>query len=297
MKKLSLAQKKGIAGVCFSLPLIFGMVVLFILPLVESLRFAFSNLELVERGFTLNFTGFENFHEALRVNPSFNRYLVEAITGLAVDVPVIVILSLFFAAILNQAFKGRTLARAIFFLPVILAAGAIARMEGDDFLQNVLRDYSPSGGGVLQAFELEQLLLTSGVDAGVVEYLTDSVNRIYQIIGMMGVQLLIFMAGLQSIPSSLYEVSKVEGATGYETFWMITFPMVSPLILTNVIYTVIDSFTNNGLSFFIIDTAFRRLNFGLSSAMSWIYFACISLILFILAKLISRRVFYYDAVK
>jgi len=298
-KRLTMAQKKGIAGFLFLLPLIIGLIMLFILPLIDSLRFSFSQLTVTDAGFDLTFVGWDNFQNALRVNPDFNRYLVEAVTGLLIDVPIIIILSFLFASILNQKFVGRSFARAVFFLPVILASGAIATIDSADFAQNVMRQTmdAAEGGTGLQAFQLEQLMLGAGVDTTIVDYLTGAVDRIYVIITSMGVQLLIFLAGLQSIPVSLYEASKVEGATSYETFWMITFPMLTPLILTNVVYTVVDSFLGNNLADFIRDMAFRNFNFGLSAAMSWLYFICIALILFVIVRIISKYVFYQDAEK
>jgi len=297
-RRLSIAQKKGIAGVLFLMPVIIGLVFLFIIPLIDSFRFALSEVRFTDYGHSLEFVGWANFNNAFRINPNFNRYLFNAITGLIIDVPVIIILSFLFATILNQKFIGRSFSRAIFFLPVILASGAIARLDSANFLQNVMRESIANADtqtGVMRAFQLEQLLLGSGVDPTIVEYLTGSVDRIYQLIGMMGVQLLIFLAGLQSIPSTLYEASKVEGATSYETFWMITFPMLTPLILTNVIYTIVDSFMNNQLAEFIRDMAFLRFNFGLSAAMSWIYFVCITILLYVVVRIISRFVFYHDA--
>ena len=119
-------------------------------------------------------------------------------------------------------------------------------------------------------------------------------DRIYDIVSQSGVQILIFLAGIQSISTHLYEAAKIEGATGYEAFWKITFPMVSPLILVNVVYTVIDSFASNAVTDLVREVGFSNFNFGLSSAMAWIYFLAVSLILAITMWLISRRVFYYE---
>jgi len=151
---------------------------------------------------------------------------------------------------------------------------------------------SPSG--LLQSIELKVMLMDVGVSETIVNYLTSAVDRIYEIITQSGVQILIFLAGLQSISPSLYEASKIEGATGYEAFWKITFPMVSPLILTNLVYTIIDSFMNNAITQMINTTAFQTLDFGLSSAMSWIYFGLIAVILAVSTYIVSRRVFYHD---
>jgi ABC-type sugar transport system permease subunit len=120
------------------------------------------------------------------------------------------------------------------------------------------------------------------------------VSRIYEIVSQSGVQILIFLAGLQSISPSLYEAAKIEGSTGYEAFWKITFPMISPLILTNLVYTIIDSFISDKTSRLVVETAFKSYNFGLSAAMAWIYFAVIAFVLWITTLLVSRKVFYQD---
>lgn len=293
-KTLSLETRKGLWGWVFIAPWLIGFLALFVKPLFESLRYSFSDLSLTNTGIHLDFVGWSNYKTALLQNPDYNRTLTEAVLDMVINVPLIVIFSLFIAVILNQKFKGRMFARAIFFLPVILASGAIASIESGDFLQNALQVSSDEliSSSILQSFELEKLLIEAGFGETFVGYLSGAVDRIYEIISDSGVQILVFLAGLQSIPASVYEASKIEGATGYETFWKITFPMISPLILTNVIYSVIDAFIDNEMTELIQQMAFEHFNFGLSAAMSWIYFIIISLILLVTTFIISRKVFY-----
>lgn len=295
-KNVSLVRRKAWYGVLFSTPWLLGFLFLFLMPLVESFRYSLSRLTLVEGGFSADHEGLANFKELLYTHPTFNRTLAEAIGNMIINVPVIILFSLFAAVLLNDKFKGRALARAIFFLPVILASSAIANLDANNFIAGVISSggSGEAGSGLLQSFELEKMLLESGMATGFVEYLTGAVDRIYEIISSSGVQILIFLAGLQAISPSLYEAAKMEGATGYETFWKVTFPMMSPLILTNTIYSIIDSFNNNAMSQLISQAAFRYFDFGLSAAMSWIYFAVISVILLAAGWLISRKVFYYD---
>ncbi|QYR22640.1 sugar ABC transporter permease [Paenibacillus sp. sptzw28] len=293
--KRSYAEKKALWGFLYVLPWLLGFLLFFFVPLLNSLRFSFSSITANSDGIIVKYIGFKNYVEALTINTSFNRVLTESIVNIVVNIPLIVIFSLFLAVLLNQKFIGRSAARAIFFLPVILASGIIMNLESTSLVQ-AISDAS-SGAKVvhsLQSFELEKLMLQAGVSDWIVSYLTGSVDRIYQIVSQSGVQILIFLAGIQTISPQLYEASKMEGATGYEAFWKITFPMVSPLILVNVIYTIVDSVSTNKITDLILDTGFTTFNFGLSSAMATIYFLTVALILLISTYLISRKVFYYD---
>ncbi|MDQ0060259.1 carbohydrate ABC transporter permease [Paenibacillus harenae] len=297
LKKLSLEQKNRYYGLYFILPWFVGFLFLFMIPLLSSLRYSLSNLQVTDEGFSLDFIGFANYREALLSHESYVRILTESVINIGVNTPLIIIFSLFFAVLLNQKFRGRVLARAIFFLPVILASGIIASIENGDLMQSVVKSANDTTGGdlsVIDNLQLTVMLVQSGIDIRFVEYLTGAVSRIYEIVSQSGVQILIFLAGLQSISPSLYEAAKIEGSTGYEAFWKITFPMISPLILTNLVYTIIDSFISDETSRLVVDTAFKSFNFGLSAAMAWMYFAVIALVLWITTSIVSRKVFYQD---
>lgn len=290
------AQQKAFWGVLYVLPWLLGFIFFFLIPLISSLRYSLSTITANAQGMNIEFIGFKNYIEALTINTSFNRTLAESIINMLVNVPLIVIFSLFLAVLLNQKFFGRSFARAVFFLPVILASGVILTLESSSLIQAV-NDQNAGGSGAINAFssfELQSMMLEAGVSETIVLYLTGAVDRIYEIVSLSGVQILIFLAGIQTISPQLYEASKMEGATGYESFWKITFPMVSPLILVNVVYTVIDSFSRNALTDLIRETGFTKFNFGLSSAMAWIYFLCIIIILAISTGVISRKVFYHE---
>ncbi|MFJ2043436.1 carbohydrate ABC transporter permease [Paenibacillus taichungensis] len=286
------AQQKAAWGVIYVLPWLIGFVLFFFVPLLASLRYSLSSIQANAQGISIQFTGLANYIQALTVNTSFNRALIGSITDVFVNVPLIVIFSLFLAVILNQKFPGRAIARSIFFLPVILASGVIMALESTNLIEAV--NQSSMGGSALGTFEIENLMLDAGLSEWVVMYLSGAVDRIYQIVSQSGVQILIFLAGIQTISPQLYEASKMEGATGYEAFWKITFPMVSPLIFVNVIYTIVDSFANNAMTTLIRDTGFVKFDFGLSSAMAWVYFVAIAVILVIVSLIFSKRVFYQD---
>ncbi len=282
-------------GFLYVLPWLLGFLFFFLVPLLSSLRYSLSSVQANSDGLIIQFSGLKNYIEALTVNTEFNRSLADAIMNMVINVPLIVIFSLFLAVLLNQKFIGRSLARSIFFLPVILASGVILSLESTSLIQAV-NEQNAGAGAIrgLGTFALEDLMLDAGLSEWVVNYLSSAVSRIYSIVSQSGVQILIFLAGIQTISPQLYEASKMEGATGYEAFWKITFPMVSPLILVNTIYTIIDSFSNNTMTDLIRETGFTQFNFGLSSAMAWLYFAAVALILAVSSYLISRKVFYYD---
>ncbi|GIO66012.1 sugar ABC transporter permease [Paenibacillus sp. FSL M7-1455] len=294
MKRRTYAEQKALWGFIYVLPWLLGFLLFFLIPLVSSLRYSFSSIEANANGMKISFIGISNYVEALTVNTSFNRTLTTSIVNMVINVPLIVIFSLFLAVLLNQKFVGRAIARSIFFLPVILASGVIANLETTSLVQAI--NEQNAGGAVsgLGTSELTRIMLNSGVSENVVAYLTSAVDRIYQIVSQSGVQILIFLAGIQSVSPQLYEASKIEGATGYEAFWKITLPMVSPLILVNVIYTIIDSFSRSEMTTLIRETGFTNFNFGLSSAMAWIYFLAIMVILSIITFFISKRIFYQE---
>lgn len=294
--RFTLQRKRALMGMLFTLPWLIGFIFLFAVPLAQSFQFSLHELKLGESGLELEYLGWDNYKQAFYVHATFNRILTESVIGMAVNVPLIIFFSLFIATVLNQRFRGRSLARMIFFLPVIVSTGVISSLGWADYMSQAIGQTLAEGGfSSLGSFELKGILYDMGMNRGLVNYLADAVDRIYDIISSSGVQILIFLAGLQSIPPSLYEASRIEGATGYENFWKITFPMMAPLILTNVIYTIIDSFLNSRMASLLKETSFKLFDFGLSAAMSWIYFGVIVLLLGLFTAVISRRAFYYDS--
>jgi ABC-type sugar transport system permease subunit len=294
--RLSLKSRRALLGLAFISPWLLGFIFLFATPLLQSIRFSLSNLSVAPGGYVLDFVGFKNFKDALLVDATFNRILVDSVGAMVLNVPMILFFSLFTATLLNQKFRGRTMARAIFFLPVILASSAVTAAESAGLI-NLMGDASAvdalaDGGASFNVVSIVRMLADVGLPMAYVDYIVEAIMRIYEIISSSGVQILIFLAALQSVPGSMYEVAKIEGATAYESFWKITFPMVSPLILTNVIYTIIDSFAGSPVTQAIYQTAFKTQNFGLSSAMSWLYTLVIGLVLIVVGWVLSRRVHY-----
>ena len=219
------------------------------------------------------------------------------------EVPSIVIFSLFIAVLLNDKIAGRAAFRAILFVPVILSTGLIASIEAQNNLSEFM---DPSGSGIQMGLEestaaqlssainLEALFANMKVGTGLVEYVASAVDSISGIINRSGVQILIFLAGLQSISPAIYESCKIDGATAWETFWKITFPMISPMILVNAVYTIIDAFTSESNAVMrLIDSVYSQPDGNvLSSAMAWMYFLVVILILAAVSGIMSAFVFY-----
>lgn len=296
--RLTLTAKKAISGYMFILPFIIGFLFLFLYPLTQTILYSFSDIKMSASGYWLEPRGLANYRWLLFENADFRRVLVETVRKMVIEVPVIVIFSFFAANLLNQKFKGRTFARSIFFLPVVLASGIIMGLEANDLMLQTMRGASEidTTSVVNLSSELRKFLLQSQISTGFVIYIFDAIDKIYDIVIASGMQMLIFLAGLQTIPPSLFEASNIEGATGWENFWKITFPMVSPLILVSVMYSIIDSFTKttNAMMKAIETTAFINGKYGYSSAMACIYFLVIITILAIVTLIISKNVFYYD---
>lgn len=301
-KKLTLVRKRMLIGYMFILPWLIGFGVFYVRSLFMTVQFSLSDLKVaIGGGYELSFVGLENYLYAFRVHGTFKQILTSSIGNMVVDVPLIIIFSLFMALLLNKNFKGRTLVRAIFFLPVILNAPAIA--DAMNFSRAMM-----AGGLSPASAEVTEAVTTTGISAAyymemfedlampgfLLEYIAEAVNRISDIITASGVQIVIFIAALQSIPGSMYEVAKIEGATAYETFWKVTFPMVMPHIITNIVYTIVDNFAQSEVVDLAYDTAFTNNLYGLSSTMSLVSTVITCLILVLVCGFIQKRTFYYN---
>ena len=302
--KGSLDVKKSKMGWVFIAPFLIGFLLIYLPMICESLQFSFSAQNVPPGGgLLLENVGFENYSWALFTDPSFKSTLGSSILQLLFNVPAIVVFSLFMAVLLNQKMRGRAIFRAIFFIPVIVSTGIIESID----LQNTLADAQQtisggedglnganSGSEIITAMDINRLFSGMQIGAGLVNYVATIVQNVYDIVNKSGVQMLIFLAGLQSISPAIYESCYIDGASSWETFWKITFPMISPMILVNTVYTVIDSFTSqaNGVMTYI-NKAYSSTNGNVrATAMSWMYFLIVMLILAVIAGIISAYVFY-----
>ena len=301
-KKRSLSQRRAMKGFLFILPWFIGFVWFYARSMFMTIQFSFSEMTVNPGGgYTLEFVGLKNFLYAFRAHATYKQILTTSIGNMLIDVPLIIFFSLFMALLLNRKFKGRTLVRAIFFLPVILNSEAIlsamnlARnmMSGGISSASAELAEAASGSGVSIDYYI-QMFTALGLPETIIEYISGAVGRISDIISASGVQIIIFIAALQSIPGSMYEVAKIEGATAYETFWKVTIPMVMPHVITNMVYTVVDSFARSDVVELAYDTAFKYYDYGLSSVFSFVSTLLTCLILVVVCGLIQKRTFYYN---
>ena len=308
-KFLTLTKKKAISGWLFVLPFIIGILFIYAPIVFKSVEVSFSAVDVgsgANRRESMDWVGFANYKSVFESDKdSAKQYIVTVVDGLKdliIQIPAIVIFSLFMAIILNQKMPGRTVFRAIFFLPVILSTGVIAAIDSaegsvGDLMNNNTVDANVGEESFMSAMDIEALLSNMELGSGLVDIVVGLVNNIFDIISRSGVQMLIFLSGLQSISPSIYESCHVEGASAWETFWKITLPMVSPMILVNSIYTVIDAFTS--VDNRVMSNVYSELQkvqdasaIQSGHAMAWLYIALVLVVILLVGLLMKAFVFY-----
>ena len=293
-----LQKRKAIAGYLFILPFIIGFLAFMVKPFFQSLYMSFCDVQVSPGGFNNVFWGLKNFVEAFTVDLTFTRLLTEELTRMFINVPAIIVFSFFAALLLNQEFKGRAFVRGVFFLPVILSSGVILGVEYDNPIMAQMRDVIEMEGaaGVSITDTIKEVLNVSGVGNSVFKIVFDIIDRIYDVVLASGIQIIIFLSGLQTISKSMYEAASIEGCTSWESLWKITFPMISPLLLVNLVYTIVDFCmrTDNQVIKKIQDIMLAKLSYGPASAMAWIYFGIVMAIIGLTSLILSKVVYYYD---
>lgn len=285
VKKRGKARLNQNVGIVFSLPFIIGLVAFFIPTVFMGLRFAVSDVS-VSKGLSLTFTGMKNIDYALRVDPKYFQLVISDLSSLITTLPIVLIFSLFVAVLLNSKVWGKGFFRVIFFLPVIACVGMLATSTSNLVMQTMTSNAQETESEVLTAMsDVTAMLQNLSFSPQLISIVSGAANNIMDIVNRSGVQILIFLAGIQSISPSIYESANVEGASGWEVFWKITLPMISPMIIANVLFTFVDSITrsNTELVNYIKNMAFSKAEFGYAAAMAWIHYGCLILMLGILA--------------
>ena len=275
-KQGRLADRENRYGYLFVLPFVIGFVFLYMDLIVSSVVYSFSELSFEGKSFATVFVGLSNYKDVLTVNPDFLPALAEAVTDMLTTIPVVLIFSLFIATLLNREMPGRALFRSVFFIPVILMTGIVAKTDS-------------STGNALDLGNIEAALSGLSLGTGAIGFIVDIVDNIYSVVNQSGVQIILMLASLQSISPSIYEAASIEGATGWEAFWKITFPMLSPVLFVCAVYTAIDLLSQSTNTIMeLIQKTTDNSGYGPASAMAWLFFAVVIVILGIIA-LIGRK--------
>ncbi|MBR3779438.1 MAG: sugar ABC transporter permease [Clostridia bacterium] len=283
-------RKKQMYGRMFILPWEIGFILFFLQPLVQSLVFVFSkvNVDFENGVFLTEWNGIENIRYFLYEDTQYVDYLVESLTSFVLNIPLIVSLSLIVGVLLNQKFKGRVMFRSIFFLPVIIATGVVMTYLTGDATAESMRGGTGAGNGIDISGILMSMNLTSNITSKVIGF----VNQIFDLFWDCGVQIVLFISGLQSIPEQLYEVCRVEGANKWEEFWYVTFPMLSGTTLLVIVFTAIEIFTDSNNSVMTYGfNAMRQNMWWQGPTILWIYFALVGVILGLAVLIIQKKIF------
>lgn len=301
-KGLSYQQKKKTSYIVFMIPFLAGFFLLFLGIYINSLRFSFCKLEMLGvDGYALHFTGLDNYKYALLTDPDYVNNLKSSLISMLSDILIATLYSLMMAVVLNGKMKGRTVFRAIYFIPVILATGFINK--ADDYATIFSQQWGAMGAeetvssvanGLISSREISKLLMNLSFSPQLSNYVISAVDGIFNIVNISGVQMMIFLSGLQSISPSIYEAADIDGASRWESFWMITFPMISPIILVNVVYTVVDSLTKpqNAIMKQIQANGYTESGMGIASAMAWMYFVLTAVFIGLFVYVFNRYVYY-----
>lgn len=299
-KKHSASLESNMArkGYLFIMPWLIGFLIFFVYPTFMSIWYSFSNSSPIDdiEGGLLNyisekFVGFEYYKNIWLVDTNFTDNLSNSIFEFFYSLPIIIFLSLVFALVLNQKFKGRMIARAIFFIPVIVASGVVmSYLNGDVNAQELLN--SPDGtNSMYTSVSFSEMLVNMGLPTAITTQINKYISSIFSLVWSSGVQTILFLAGLQAISAQYYEVANVEGATKWETFWFVTFPMLMNVLILNVVYTGITIFTDN--KNLVMQQAYeliRNTNYNKSSAIMWCYFAILGIIIGVLMIVFRKQI-------
>ena len=260
-KRISIRARRAVSGYLFILPFIIGFLCFMLLPLVDSFWMSLCRVDVTAgQGFQTTFIGLDNYIRAFTIDPEFNKLLSEEIGVMVTHTIAILVVSFVIA---------------IFFLPVILSSGVLIGLETDNTLMAGMQQMMAESSPFTLSESLMKILKLTGIGSDVLDIVFSLIDEVYDIVMASGIQIVVFLSGLQNVPRSLYEAADVEGCSKWEAFWTITFPMVSPLLIVNIIYTIIDFFmkTDSEVMKKINEEMTLKYNYGFSSAMAWVYFA------------------------
>ncbi len=294
-KHKGIESLKSTYGRLFCLHWEIGLILFFVMPLFQSFYYAFCDVDFVGGKYKFVYSGLKNINEVIKNDPKYLDNVGQSFAAMPGQLVVIVIISLILALLLNQKFKGRLFFRGLYFLPVIIATGVVI----DILFTTTSSELSTSGVSdsfAANMLSVDDIMAWLSLPTEIGEFFTGLLNNIFNLIWNCGIQIVLFISGMQSIPDSLYEVSKVEGATKWEEFWFITLPMLSRTLILVIIFTIVELVTTKGNA--VMTQAYELMkgaatSYGPASAMLWIYFvivgAFMAAIMFLFSVLFLRR--------
>ena len=293
--KLTNAKRNSLIGFSFTIPWVIGFIFLFLIPLIKTVLYSFSSISIGKSGFELSFVGVRNYRATFSEDPNNLRMVLTSIGNVVVTVIVVVVFSLFLAILLNQDFRGRSLARVIFALPIIIASGVVIVLLKENVLQQNMGS-SDTAATLFQGNGLLDFLKLMGLPDNIVGMFENILNNIFDMVWRSGMQIILFLSALQSIPSSSYEAAKIEGATAWESFWFVTFPMISPFLLVNIVYTIIDTFTDSTNTVMSkIFSLVSGVEYEKAAAFSIVYFILVLLVVGLVYIIMNKRISYSES--
>ena len=291
MQNISLEKKKSLQGHMFVLPFYLGFVFFFLIPIFKSISYVFCDVTFDVTGILTDFTGLANLKYIFNEDLEFKSNLIKAVTDLFWKTPVILIMSLILAMLANRNSVLKPVVRSVFFLPVIISTGVVLdTIQLDGVASLMMKGTIVSATGeTIQNTSLNDLLVESGLNQSLITLFQNISSNIFEVMYSCGIPMLIFISCLQGIPSSLYEASSVEGATAWDDFWKITLPMISPTILINLVYIIVDSFASSDqVVMRQIMNAVELLRLGPASAMVWVFCGIIAVIFVVLFIIFNK---------
>lgn len=290
-----LAWRRNLEGYLFVLPFLLGLALFKIGPMAASLYYSFTDWDLIT---SPSFVGAQNYNKLFTNDDLFWKSLrITAYYALG-RLPLVLVVSLGLALLLNQPIPARSVFRTLFYLPVVTPVVASALLWGLMFnprygaINSVLETVGIPGPGWI-----------ASTDWVIPALITVSVWE------SAGSMMIIFLAGLQGVPQSLYEASKIDGANALQRFWAVTVPIITPVIFFNLVIGIIGSFqvfatvfvmtaggpANASLVYmlYLYKNAFQFLNMGYASALAWVLFVILATITLVLFK--SSKWVHYES--
>ena len=279
---MTIKRRRGIEAFIFLLPWLIGVSLCFIYPIFVSIRLSFSEITKF-KGFIMEWAGLKNYNYIFQYDTNFVPTFLKVMADTVLNTPISLVFSLLIAILINRPMRARGFFRTVFFIPVLLGSGYVMKQ-----LLGVGADTTSITQGIMVPEQMMDLL--GSTFAPMVQSVLD---RITVVFWKSGVQIVLFLAGLQGISTSLYEAAKVDGATQWEMFWKITLPLISPVILLNFVYTMVSFFTdsNNALVNYILDQTFKNQQFEYGAAMGWVYFAFTFTLCMLVMGILRKRTY------